>query len=191
MEQLVGTSSGRGSSRARSGFTLIEIILVVLIIGLTTAFAIPSFVRSYQGAKLRTSARSVVMAHRYARSVAVLQQKRVQIYFYLDQGKIEVVSLAPDEPASQPSPFPDEEAESLAVREELRKSLEDGVRILEFELEKEGQENQDSSWVNYHPNGMSDEYAIRLIDGQDKTLMIRIDPLSGKAKVGDLDGGGR
>lgn len=186
MDLILGSFFRRKPLKSRSGFTLIEIILVVLIIGMTTAFAIPSFVRSYQGAKLRTSARSVVMAHRYARSVAVLQQKQVRIYFYQDQGRLEVVSLTPDDPTGDVPTLP-EDNPSGAVHEELRKSMEQGVRILEFEMDRESQNDQDSSWVNYYPNGMSDAYALRLMDEGDRSLMIRIEPLSGKAKVGDLD----
>lgn len=172
----------------RRGFSLIEIILVVFIIGLVSAFSIPSFVRSFQGAKLRTSARSVVMAHRFARSVAVLQQKPVAVYFYTEQQKIEVVSLSP-EGRSGASDIPaEQEVESYDVKVELEKYLEAGVRILEFEFDQDGQSDREAHWVNYFPSGMSDAYAIRLMDEQDKTAMIRVNPLSGKATVEDLDG---
>jgi len=172
----------------RNGFTLIELILVVLIVGLTAAFAVPSFVRSYQGAKLRTSARSVVMAHRYARSVAVLQQKYVAVYFYSEKNKIEVVSLSPESGSSQDfDAMADRSQETLRVTVELERDLEDGVSILEFEIDKDGQMEKEAYWANYYPNGMSDAYGIRLRDGQDKTLFIKVDSLSGKAVVEGLD----
>ena len=174
-------------TKERDGFTLIELILVVLIVGLTAAFAIPNFVRSYQGAKLRTSARSVVMAHRFARSVAVLQQKNVAIYFYTEKNKIEVVSLAPEGGPQDISGLPGGEAESFQVTIELERILEDGVRILEFEIDKDGQMEKEAYWANYYPNGMSDKYAVRLADNLDKTLFIEVDALSGKAVVEGLD----
>jgi len=174
-------------AKEKNGFTLVELILVVLIVGLTAAFAVPNFVRSYQGAKLRTSARSVVMAHRFARSVAVLQQKSVAIYFYSEKNKIEVVSLAPEGGPREVSGISGGEAESYQVTIELERMLEDGVRILEFEIDKDGQMEKEAYWANYYPNGMSDKYAIRLADNQDKTLFIEVDALSGKAVVEELD----
>ncbi len=73
---------GRRRGRLKKGaFTLIELLMVVVIILLATTMAIPSFVRSYKGAKLRSSVRTIVMASRYARSVAVLQQKQTAILF--------------------------------------------------------------------------------------------------------------
>ena len=60
---------------------------------LASAIAVPSFVRSYRGAKLRTSARAVVMSHRYARGTAVLKQVEVAVLYDAKKNTIEIVSV--------------------------------------------------------------------------------------------------
>ena len=84
----------RPDRTTRSGFSMIELLLVVVIIMLMATMAVPSFVKSFRGARLRTSARTVVMIHRHARSTAVLQQKHVAVLFDEEQNQLEVVTLS-------------------------------------------------------------------------------------------------
>ena len=63
----------------KRAFTLIEVLLVVAIIGVVTAVSTPYFVRSIRGNRLRVAARTVVMAGRYARSMAVLRQTELPL----------------------------------------------------------------------------------------------------------------
>jgi len=182
----------------RSGFTLIELLMVIVISLLASALAIPSFIRSYRGAKLRTSARAVVMSHRYARSMAVLKQVNAAILYDSKKGEIEIVTVSSSKSKDRDMFLDargertgvksvDEKTEETApagVNSEMIRDLADDVVIDDFEMrDKSIQEDDGIYWVNYFRNGMCDKYTIRLRDKYHKTATIKIDGLSGKAKV--------
>ena len=75
-----------------SSFTLIELLLVVVIMGIAVAIAMPSFVRSIQAQRLGSAARTVTTVARYARSMAVLKQSDLVVTFNLANGQIDLVS---------------------------------------------------------------------------------------------------
>jgi hypothetical protein len=175
-----------------------ELLLVVFIVLLTAGVAVPMFIRSYEGAKLRSSARTVLMGHRYARSVAVLQQKHVSILYDTEAGKLEIVSLQ-EEGAEGLHELPFEirgagfsgllsseqemEEPTYNVMPELTRRLEEGVTIRNFEMEKRAQEDDGIYWVNYQPSGMCDSYTITLEDANGKSATVEVDPLSGSANI--------
>ncbi|MBU0676505.1 MAG: prepilin-type N-terminal cleavage/methylation domain-containing protein [Verrucomicrobia bacterium] len=179
--------------RSRGGFTLIEIILVVLIILVASAIAVPSFVRSYRGARLRTSVRTVVMASRYARSTAVLKQKQAAILFDIKAQSLEVVSVEPEAGSADRDMFRDlrgqgpggdsEEEGKMLVTRELKRPLEDGIKITEFDAGDTEQVLDGIYWISFYPNGVCDDFALRLSDDKGSSVRIEVDHLSGSAKV--------
>ena len=183
------------------GFSLLELMLVVVIILLASVVAIPSFVKSHKGAKLRSSARTVVMASRFARSTAVLQQKQTAILFDLVKHDIEIVSISESPGADDRSMFLEarqertgsddvEDADSGAgaspsggVVSEMIRSMAEDVTIAGFESEAAAEAIDGIHWVNYFRNGMCDDFRVRLVDDRGKSAEIKVDALSGKVAV--------
>jgi prepilin-type N-terminal cleavage/methylation domain-containing protein len=64
----------------QAGFTLVEVMLVVGIIGITTALASPMFLSYYQSAQLRTAAEQVVTYLNQGRQMAITQNGSICVH---------------------------------------------------------------------------------------------------------------
>ena len=188
----------------RQGFTIIEVMVVVIIVAIASAVAIPSFVKSFRGAKLKVGARTVNMASRLARSTAVLQNQHMALLFFPDASEIEMVHVKMPNRRGQQSQFlnnrdqrrlegmldsDEEEAESttgeeaVSIAVELARKLPEGVRISNIETAEESAKFEDAAWVNFYPNGMSDAFKVTLIDEDNKEAEVSVDPISGRVSI--------
>ena len=182
----------------QAGFTLVEILMVLVIVGIAAAVAVPSFARSFRGARVRNSTRTILMAHRHAQAKAVLGQRHVAILFDARKHTVEVVEQGQSgakkdaffgtvggAPAggvmgamvSGGAAPPEPEAPPASV---LARKLEEGVRILAF---RGGSEIDEIHYVSYFPNGTSQPYEIRIGDDENRSVRIAVDAVTGRPKV--------
>ena len=70
--------------RRQAGFTLMEIMLVVGIIGIITAIATPMFLSYYQGAQLRVAAEQVATFLNQGRQLAITQNGSICVHISHD-----------------------------------------------------------------------------------------------------------
>lgn len=170
-------------------------MLVVFVTLLVSTVAVPSFLRSARGARLRASARTVVMAHRYARSFSVLRQKPTALLFDTEKQSVELVSVGLRGGLDERSRFLEDRAQAAlqepeqpmqgVVESEMVRELQPGVRIASFRSDKEGQVHEGIYWVNYYPNGMCDAYELDLADEKNNRLSIEVAAHSGRVRVRD------
>lgn len=186
-------------------FTLVELLLVIVIMAITVGIAVPTFMRSYRGAKLRSSVRYLVMASRYARSIAVLQQVPVAMLLDTEKGRLRVIALsiaakkpedlfAPENIERTPEPEGEEQEGKAADKPKweivgeirVERQLVDGVRITAVRSGKDDQELKESHgtyWVNYYPGGTCDAYIVEMVDDRGEKVVIVVDPMAATAKV--------
>jgi type II secretion system protein H len=163
------TTSATGS---RTGFTLIELSVVVFIIALVLAVAAPRFVRAYHVQLLNDAARTFATTCQYARIQAVAQQRPATVHVDVDRQRFWLTQeLTPAE--GEPG-------------EHTLKAHELSPRVTLVRAEQPAAEEPDAKQaaVTFYPNGTCDEATVvfRGVD-RNRGLAATLDPLTGKAAV--------
>lgn len=159
----------------RKGFTLIEILLVVAIMAVATAVTLPTFVSSIRGSRLKTAARSVIMAGRYARSMSLLQQQEMVLTFDLTAGTF---SVHPAVASVVSNRVVGASGDADSVR---RKLHEDGrVKFVSVDLTAESapEVTEGNCTVVYRSNGLCTPYRVVLRDEHGSVVVVEVDALS-------------
>lgn len=167
-------------------------LLVLVLIGILTAVTLPNLVQSIRGNRLRMAVRSVVMAGRYTRSMAVLKQQDLVLTFDLNEAAIKVEEIvmkavdtstvSPDEEMTEPDP---EEVSgyTVASRTELLSRKLDRVFIMSVEVDNRVITEGTASIV-YSNNGRCTPYIVRVEDYEGRSSLIEIDALSSASTEG-------
>ena len=165
--------------QAFSGFTLFELLVVVLIIGLTSAFVMPRMAASLPGVQLKSTTRAVAASLRYARSKAV-SETRPYVAIFDNTQKMLVV-----EPFAKPT----DAAESNSLREILNRSQ----RLKVYEIPDEiglvvvnnnaAVEDADLFPIFFFPRGDSSGAKIVLQNPRRKQYTVTVDRITGSVEI--------
>ena len=153
------------SRTKKAGFTLVELLLVLVLMGVAVGISMPYFVHSIRGNRLRTAGRTLVTVARYARSMAVLKQSEVSLVFNLDSGQIDVVS-------------------SNAALPGFARAI-DGVQIEWVEVRNLDRVSEGTCAVPFHRNGVCRPFAVRVTDPHGAGLTVKVDALAAVRVIPD------
>jgi prepilin-type N-terminal cleavage/methylation domain-containing protein len=168
----VTTTSAAGNesvmNRSRDqGFTLLELLIVVLVIALVLALSYPSLSRGSTALHLRATGRDILNTFRYAREKAVTEQAGMMVT--VDREKQELVLSDNLGDGSRKYMLPRD------VR--IQRIAMGGSEIMEGPLV-----------VRFLPNGSSDSAEVLLKSDAGAFLRIISDPITGGARIESVKG---
>jgi general secretion pathway protein H len=166
----------RGKSR---GFTLLELLVVVLIIGLISALVMPRIAASLPGVQLKSTARAVAASLRYARSQAVFESIPYMAVFDNSQKRLAV------EPMEKPLAAAESDSLRVILNESSLQKVYEFPDEVEFAVSNnsDADEGRDLFPIFFFPRGDSTGGTIVLKNVRGKHFTITVDPITGAVEI--------
>jgi type II secretion system protein H len=179
-------------------FTLIELMVVIVIIGIMTAMVIPEMRGTYEDALLRSTSRRLVdvFGLAYSRAVSLSSPQRVQIDpgtgRYVIEGLVTQGDQANSFAPARDLPEGEGTLDSrISIR--IRDSTADNPELLQessgpaLSPEPAGPEEADK--IDFYPDGTADAREVLLTDRQGFRILLRINPVTARLRIIDLGRG--
>ena len=177
----------------RKGFTLLELLVVLVIISIAAAFVGPQVAGSMSTLTLKTAAKKVASSLRYARSQATSEGRPYFVLFDTDKGRLTIKS-------GQTATKEDKEKEAAegeqdtgtsegmadeAVKERFKVyALPEGVRFDRVVSDK-NEDILDVFQIIFFPNGGSSGGEVLLENDRGRRYNISVDFVSGTVRLGE------
>lgn len=165
--------------RGVDGFTLIEILVVLTLIGLITSMLVPNLGAFVPRAKLDAAAKILTANIDFLRSEARIQGKRYALELDLDRGSWRRVFPPEDRLTTE------QDVQSLEPRHEEWTRLQDGVRILTAGNGNEGMAKGGTFALTFDHNGQTGDQTIvlQLADDASMTWTVNVRGLTGQCDI--------
>jgi type II secretion system protein H len=165
--------------RDESGFTLVELLVVIAIISLMAGLGSGAFVGTLERLKLDKAANSLLMAGRYARLIAVEQQKRYRLCLDQNNNGFYLVTTTYDEDGAL--------SEDTVVNDSYSKpfSFDGDIQFEQIEIVSSSDIDtayEDLPTVVFKPDGTAESAIIQIGNGK-LSYTVSINASTGKTKL--------
>lgn len=161
-----------GFYRQKQGFTLLELLVVLILLGVVLAAAIPRFTGTGE-AYLRTDASRVSSFLRFVSDASATRKLYYRVSFDITAGEIRT-EMSRDGALYEAESDPN--VRTLKLRE--------GVSIEDIVVEGPGKVNAGTAGVVFAPVGGAPPFTLHLA-ASDKTITLAFNPYSGEVSIKD------
>lgn len=159
------------------GFSLLEVIVVLVLLSLSFALVAPSLSRFSKSVELKAAAKKVAAILRYYRSEAIHQGKVYQVLFDSDLTQVKVQPVE-----SEGEEEPEKKEGTSGTSTPIAFALPAGVQMKELKIEST-QYPCDLPAIEFYPNGGSNGGDILLDTENQKGFRIKVNFLTGSVAI--------
>ncbi len=182
-----------------SGFTLIELVVVLVIMSFIFAITGPAVMKGLSGITLKTAVKKVASALRYARSQAVNRDQSYSVIFDREQNRVVVRSIPNVSAVLQEEESSEEtgagEGEETDYKKELNKVdlkeffLPEGIFFKEITIGgKELSEKKEAiAQLYFYPDGTSQGGELSIANTRELAFTIAVDFLTGVVTIAEQE----
>jgi prepilin-type N-terminal cleavage/methylation domain-containing protein len=152
------------------GFTLIELMVVMFLITIFLAVAIPRFDSGFAQDPVKKTTRWMVNATRTLRSDAVRLQRIQSLVVDLANNRMWIIDESMNEEAM------DEASEKAFI-------LPTSIKVLDVEYPQADRVSTGTAEINFYPTGYADNSIIHLEEDESQRYSVLVEPLLPKIKV--------
>lgn len=175
------------------GFSLIELIVVLVIIGLAAAVTAPFIFWTLERVEIRAAVKEIASSLRYARSVAISEKKEMRFYMDLDERLYWLDTRREEEreeDAGNGDPGQEGEGTSPSAYPTKNRSLNSLVNIDLF-VRGEDEFDEGTVMILFSPFGSSSggQFNLKTHEESSRPLYftVKVDPVTGRVKTKEMD----
>ncbi len=173
-----------------NAFTLVELVIVIVLIGVAAAVILPEMRGGYQDALLRSTSRDLVNVINIAssRAVSLNQLHRVRIEastgrYVIEKRTRETVQGDEYKPLNDVSEAEGTLDKRIAIRVH---SLDEPANATQIASEN-SQTRPDIDSISFYSDGTADATEVLLRDRQGHRMALRINPITAHVKIQELE----
>lgn len=163
--------------KGKKGFTLIELMVVLIVLSLGIVLVFPSFGRMSQTVELKAAVKKIASILRYYRSEAVQKGLVFQVVF---DGETREIRVRPVETESDEAGG--EKSEEGTARDKERYLLPEGIQVKEIKIPV-SRYSSDLPVIEFYPNGGSNGGSFVLERENSKPYRIQVNFLTGVVEI--------
>ncbi|MBI5184417.1 MAG: prepilin-type N-terminal cleavage/methylation domain-containing protein [Nitrospinae bacterium] len=187
--------------RAESGFSLIELIVVLVIVGIAMAITAPFIFWTLERVQIRAAVKEIASSLRYGRSMAISQKKEVRFYIDLDEQQFWIITAKEDRDLKgiEESGLLEEEGiqedteKALVPKKTVELKKHSISQLVRLDIFTGGGEEIDFGTVKiaFTPFGNCTGGLIHIITAQETKrplfFEIEVDPVTGRVKTKEME----
>ncbi len=159
----------------RRGFTLVEVVAVIVIISAISVLIIPRYTTTLSTARLRKSTRDLFLMARYAKQFSVTKRRACRLTIDRSQNCFDLEYQS--DPERQPHLY-----KPLRIDRIKKTKLGEGLEFANILIDAEGRRQTESEAILFRPLGTSNAAVVQITNGH-RTWSVIVEPGTGRIDI--------